>query len=204
MRRPPPVLCQPRAHASSSGRRRLYQRVKIYSIKRVTRARRNTATTIRRSKRLIGVESGSGTTRITPAGRHRQEDARSPAHYQTNATPPPWAAAVAQRWVLLSLTCDVTESVHSSSLRSHRLAKMAMRSASTIAASIAIRSTCQMVLTADCWMIRSARPAHEWALLLHLLGDDVVLDLVVRSLGDDLLLHQLVLPRIGPVLDDLL
>src|SRR5262252_3118064 len=37
-----------------------------------------------------------------------------------------------------------------------------------------------------------------------LLGDDVILDLVVGGLGQDLLLHQLVLPLVGAVLDDLL
>ena len=67
----------------------LYQRMKMYSIKRVTRTRTNTATTIRTSKRLteVGARPGNG-TKITPADRHRHEDARSPALYQT--TPQLW------------------------------------------------------------------------------------------------------------------
>src|SRR5262249_1546452 len=45
---------------------------------------------------------------------------------------------------------------------------------------------------------------HERASFLHLLGDDVVRDLVVGGLGGDLLLHEFILPSIWPVLDNLL
>src|SRR6185295_15540821 len=41
------------------------------------------------------------------------------------------------------------------------------------------------------------------ALLLRLPGDDQVADLIVGPLGNDLLLHQLVLGAVGAALDDL-
>src|SRR5207253_9402714 len=58
--------------------------------------------------------------------------------------------------------------------------------------------------------MRSARRARRAAAArrrfqsLHLVRDDLVLDLCVRRFGDDLLLHQLVLRLVWPTLDDLL
>jgi hypothetical protein len=49
-------------------------------------------------------------------------------------------------------------------------------------------------------LVRNCQPESRH-LLLNLLGDNVVLDLVVGGLGNDLLLHQLILPGIGPVLE---
>src|SRR3989442_9511407 len=54
---------------------------------------------------------------------------------------------------------------------------------------------------------RSARSAPSRGLLLGrrvLLGDDLVLDLLVGGARQDLLGDQLVLPLVGPVVDDLL
>src|SRR5262245_2593716 len=51
---------------------------------------------------------------------------------------------------------------------------------------------------------KSSSPGARFSADLLLLGDDLILDLVVRGLGNDLLLHQLVLPLVGTAVDDLL
>src|SRR3989454_5618565 len=167
-------------------------------------------------KRFSGLRSRCTMPRACAAARPRASWSASPCTWEGGSRGP----SITVRKVCPSSSSVTRNGTPSCSPRSYTASTFGCSSAPAVCASCSKRRTragswaAVTTLTATRRPSLSSRatstrpippfPSSRSLQSLHLVRDDLVLDLRVRRLGDDLLLHQLVLRLVGPALDDLL